>query len=155
VPTKPTALRKVRFSLIPTGAHLLLDGREVSWFGRTFELEPGPHPVRITLPPGTSCCKPRGATATIEPAHPDRPDEVQVIVLKAEPRPATVTLVGAPPEGRFVCLGINLSGGADVPVRVTLPQPTWTGQCQLSPKGGSPTVTLRAGEHNRIAWQGP
>lgn len=154
LPTDPRKAR-VRFSLIPKGANLVLDGTDHGTaFGRVFELEVGSHAVGITLPPGSKCCKPRNTTVVIKAPPEDDPDKVQLKIVMAEPKPCTVTLVGAPAGGRFSCPTIGLGGAAGAPQTVTLPSPLWTGSCSFSPSGRKASVVLRAGEGNAIPWPG-
>jgi serine/threonine-protein kinase len=150
------APRKVRFSIIPKGAKLTLDGQEVAWFSNVFSLAPGQHSVRVQVP-GSKCCKPYTGSYGVTPAPKDKPDEVQPIVIKLETLPATVSLTGAPPNGQYSCPSLGLSGFAGGSKQIALSDVVWVGRCEFkSPAAGSQlktaTITLKAGESNTIVW---
>jgi serine/threonine-protein kinase len=147
--------RKVRFSLVPNGAKLTLDGTPRDWFGQTFTLPVGPHAVSASVPE-LKCCKRYDGSALVKPAPEAEPDSVQVIVIKLETHPATVSLAGAPDKASVTCgeLGLTLLAGASKPCK--LPDAQWEGSCFFQDadgkERGSRKVTLRAGEPNSIAW---
>jgi serine/threonine-protein kinase len=146
--------RKVRFSIIPKGATLTLDGQDVAWFSSVFSLAPGPHSVRVAVPK-SKCCKPYSGTQNIQPAPSNKPDEIQAIVIKLETLPATVSLAGAPPNGQYTCPSIGLSGFAGGSKQITLSDVVWAGTCEFrapSANVKTSTVTLKAGEPNTIEW---
>ncbi|MCK6591832.1 MAG: hypothetical protein L6Q76_30135, partial [Polyangiaceae bacterium] len=146
--------RKVRFSIIPKGAKLTLDGQDVAWFSTVFSLAPGPHQVRVTVPK-SKCCKPYSGTQTILPAPVGKPDEVQAIVIRLETLPATVSLAGAPPNGQYTCPSLGLSGFSGGSKQITLSDVVWVGTCEFRAPSASvknATVTLKAGEPNTIEW---
>ena len=152
------APREVRFSIIPSGAKLVLDGNETPWFGQIFTLAPGPHSVQISVP-NSKCCKPLASSVTVMQAAASAPKEPQRIVLKLEILPATVTLSGGPSGAQYSCPSIGLSGFVGGSKAVTLPDVTWSGRCDFNPlsAGAQPRggmVTLRAGEVNTIVWPG-
>ena len=156
----PTGLdgapREVRFSLVPSGAKLVLDGTPTPWLGQAFSLAPGPHSVQVSVP-GSKCCKPLASSVTVVPAPASAPKEPQRIVLKLEILPATVILSGGPPGAQYSCPAIGLSGFSGGSKTVTLPDVTWNGPCDFTPlaAGAQPrsrSVSLRAGEANTIAW---
>ncbi len=155
-PSSPAAPRKVRFTLVPHGAKLTLDGQNAAWFGNTFSLSLGNHAVRVVVP-DSKCCKPHDGTFTVLPPPAGRPDEVQAVVIKLEALPANVTLVGAPPNAQYTCPGLGLIGFAGTTKQVAMPEAVWMGSCEFklpSPtdKGRKATVTLKAGENNSISW---
>ncbi|UQA58144.1 serine/threonine-protein kinase [Polyangium aurulentum] len=147
--------RKVVFEIIPKGASLVLDGREVNWFANTFSLAPGPHSVEISVPT-SKCCEPKSLTAQIAPS--DDPNEVQRFVWKLEPRPATVALSGAPANAQLACSEIGLAiGPGSIKGSAKLPDVQWSGRCDFTPPSAEEaprraTVTLRAGEVNQVPW---
>jgi serine/threonine-protein kinase len=146
--------RKVRFSIIPKGATLTLDGQDVAWFSSVFSLVPGPHSIRVAVPK-SKCCKPYSGSQTILPAPAGKPDEVQAIVIKLETLPATVSLAGAPPNGQYTCPSLGLSGFSGGSKQITLSDVVWAGTCEFrapSANVKSATVTLKAGEPNTIEW---
>jgi serine/threonine-protein kinase len=146
--------RKVRFSIIPKGATLTLDGQDVAWFSSVFSLAPGPHSIRVAVPK-SKCCKPYSGSQTILPAPAGKPDEVQAIVIKLETLPATVSLAGAPPNGQYTCPSLGLSGFSGGSKQITLSDVVWVGTCEFrapSANVKSATVTLKAGEPNTIEW---
>jgi serine/threonine-protein kinase len=154
----PAGPRKVRFSLIPNGAKLTLNGQPVNWFGVVFPLQPGPQSVRVHVP-GSRCCEPEVGAKMVLPAPQANPDEVQTIVIKLKILPSSVTLSGAPAGGQYACPGIGLSGFGGASRQVTLPDAVWIGKCEFKPASGggkakTATVTLKAGEPNTIAWPG-
>lgn len=151
-----TAPRKVRFSLIPNGATLVLNGQPVSWFGTIFTLQPGPQSISVSVPK-SKCCEPEVGVRTVLPAPHTDPDDVQTIVIKLKMLPSSVTLVGAPAGAQFTCAAIGLSGFGGAPRSVTLPDAAWSGPCELKAPGPngrsrSVTATIRAGESNTLAW---
>lgn len=156
--TERSGPRDVQFSIIPSGAKLLLDGQDVRWFGRTVSLEPGPHSVQVSVP-NSRCCKAHSGSVTVTPAPAAGGSTgPQVIVLKLELLPATVSLAGAPSNAQYTCAAIGLSGFAGGgPKTVTLPDVTWSGECLFTPPTQDATprsirVMLRAGETNTISW---
>jgi serine/threonine-protein kinase len=150
-----TPPRRVRFSLVPNGAKLIVDGTPRDWFGETFTLPIGPHAVSASVP-GLKCCKRYDGSTMINTAPDDQPDSVQVIVIKLETNPATVSLTGAPDKASVTCgeLGLTLLAGA--PKSCKLPDAQWEGSCFFQDaegkERGTRKVTLRAGEANSIAW---
>jgi serine/threonine-protein kinase len=150
-----TAPRKVVFEIIPKGANLLLDGREVNWFANTFLLAPGPHSVQISVPT-SKCCEPKALTAHVTAS--DDPSDVQRFVWKLAPRAATVALSGAPANAQLSCSEIGLAiGPGSTRGAAKLPDVQWSGRCEFTPPSGEEaprraTVTLRAGEVNQVPW---
>lgn len=152
----PPAPRKVRFTLVPHGAKLTLDGQNAAWFGNTFSLTTGAHSVRIAVP-DSKCCKPYDGTFTVVPAPPSKPDDIQAVVIKLDALPATVTLVGAPPNAQYTCPGLGLIGFAGTARQVPMSDAIWIGSCEFklpSPTSNprKATITLKAGENNSISW---
>jgi len=152
----PQGDRSVRFVLNPPGAKLTVDGREVSWFSSAVALAPGPHTIGAFMA-NSKCCKPiTGSTITVLSPSADNPGATQTIALSLEVLPASVTLSGAPANGQFLCPGILASGFAGNTKMVTLPEPMWSGKCQLTASADRPprlvNVTLKAGELNAIPW---
>jgi len=151
-----TTPRQVVFSIIPTGARLVLDGSDVTWWNRTLSLQPGPHPVEISVP-NSKCCKPYTGTVNVAP-YAEGVTVPQRVVIKLDILPATVTLAGAPPNAQYTCPAIALTGFAGGGAKtVTLPDVIWSGRCEFVPltadaETRSATVTLRAGEPNTIPW---
>ncbi len=146
--------RKVRFSIIPKGATLTLDGQDVAWFSTVLSLPPGPHSIRVAVPK-SKCCKPYTGTQVVQPAQAGKPDEVQAIVIKLETLPATVSLAGAPPNGQYTCPSIGLSGFGGGSKQITLSDVVWVGTCEFRAPSAAvktSTVTLKAGEPNTIEW---
>ncbi|MCC6558239.1 MAG: protein kinase [Polyangiaceae bacterium] len=160
--TTPAAMdrgapRDVRFSIIPGGSKLVLDGSEVPWFGKVFSLAPGPHSVQIT-PPNAKCCTPLSSSVTVVPAPPGV-KEAQRAIFKLEILPATVTMAGGPAGAQYLCAGIGLSGFAGATKTITLSDATWQGRCEFTPAAADAqprvsTVILNAGEPNTIPWPG-
>jgi serine/threonine-protein kinase len=150
-----TTPRKVVFEIIPKGATLLLDGREVNWFANTFSLLPGPHSVEISVP-NSKCCEPKSLTAQVTPS--DDPGDVQRFVWKLSPRPATVVLSGAPASAQLSCAEIGLAiGPGATKSTAKLPDVQWSGRCNFTPPSAEEAprramVTLRAGEVNQVPW---
>jgi serine/threonine-protein kinase len=135
----------------------MLDGQDTGkWFGKTFQLAPGTHSLQITVP-DSKCCKPLADTVEVQPALPNDPAKVQMIVRKLEILPATVKLAGAPANAQYSCPSIGLVGYAGGTVTVKLPDALWTGKCQFTPPAQDAPrirkgVTLRAGEDNTVPW---
>jgi serine/threonine-protein kinase len=149
-----TAPRDVQFSIIPSGARLVLDGQEVRWFGRKFSLAPGQHAVVVSVP-GSKCCKAHTGTVTV--ADLETTPGIQPITIKLDTLPATIALAGAPQGAQYMCPAIGLTGFAGgSPKVVTLPEVVWNGTCDFRPlesgTARSAKVTLRAGETNTITW---
>ncbi|AUX44154.1 serine/threonine protein kinase [Sorangium cellulosum] len=150
-------VRDVIFQLVPSGAKLVLDGVETTWFGanRVMPLKIGAHTVHISVP-NSRCCKPySGVVAVVAP----KPGVTgpQRIVYKLEILPSTVVLSGAPANAQYSCPQIGLIGYAGAPQTVTLNDVFWSGRCQFTPptpdadpRAGN--VTIVAGETNTIAW---
>jgi serine/threonine protein kinase len=152
VPASP-GLRKVRFNVVPKGAKLAVDGQPLSWFLDRPRLAPGPHVVQATV--DSRCCKRLDGTVTVTPPPADRPDEEQIIQIRMEVLPATVTLADAPPNGQLSCPSINLSIFAGSSKQVKLSDPDMGKvQCSfVSDKGthvGS--IQLRPGEVVSVPW---
>jgi serine/threonine-protein kinase len=148
--------RRVRFAIVPGGGRLTLDGREVSWFGATFALSPGPHRVRVEVP-GSKCCRAFAGSIPIAPPPEGKPDATQVVAIRLEIQPARAVLVNAPPGAQFVCPTLGLTGSAGTLQDVQLPEAHWSGSCGFVPQGSlhpthKATVTLDAGELNAIPW---
>jgi hypothetical protein len=151
--------RLVAFTLAPAGARLTLDHVETRWFGAIQELPPGLHTVRVEVPSST-CCRPWEGTIRIDAPPPDRPRDVQRVVLSLEVLPAMVTLVDAPCGAEYACATLGLSGGAGSLKTVKLPDVSWSGLCVLVEADGRgplrrTKVTLQAGAVNAIQWTAP
>jgi serine/threonine-protein kinase len=147
--------RNVKFVLTPPGAKLTVDGQPVNWFSGPVSLSPGGHHVTVFME-GSKCCKPLEQTVLVQPPPANTPDLPQLIALSLEILPASVILIGAPPNGQYSCPSINLSGFTGNTAKVKLSEPVWSGKCQFltSPdKAAQPsTVFLRAGETNMLSW---
>src|SRR5262245_13587038 len=61
-------VRGVRFAIDPPGAQLAIDGRVVSWFGKTLPLAVGSHSI-LAEAAGSRCCKPMSTTISVAPAR--------------------------------------------------------------------------------------
>ncbi|MDX2054413.1 MAG: serine/threonine-protein kinase [Polyangiaceae bacterium] len=138
----------------PQNPTVKVDGQEVEWFGRQFQLTTGPHTFEF-VPPNEICCV--GAvkiTRNIEPSV--DPNSELIVSGKIELRPATLTLQ-AP-------LGVQASCGqlgelvAQESRQLTMDKPVVEGHCTVFPPQGSALapkridVTLRAGERLAIPW---
>ncbi|WP_437668725.1 protein kinase domain-containing protein [Sorangium sp. So ce131] len=150
-------VRDVIFQLVPSGAKLVLDGVETTWFGanRVMPLKIGAHTVHISVPT-SRCCKPYSGVITVVAPKPGV-TAPQRIVHKLEILPSTVVLSGAPPNAQYACPQIGLIGYAGAPQTVTLSDVFWSGRCQFmpptpdaAPRAGN--VTIVAGETNTVTW---
>ena len=152
------SVRKVRFTIVPAGGTLYLDGAEANWLNNSFDLSFGSHPVRVTVP-SSDCCEELATSVTITRPPPDAPDNVEHFTLRVPLRPATVRLSGAPANAQLLCTSINMSVFSGQSAQAKLPEIKWTGTCEFrppqadaTPKKGS--VTLRAGRTNDVPWPG-
>ncbi|WP_156040994.1 serine/threonine-protein kinase [Chondromyces apiculatus] len=155
IPTSDGTRRPVRFSIIPGGARMQLDGNDFRWLGQSPHLlDVGAHRVQVSVP-NSRCCKPYDGSVVVTSSNSDTP---QLFVIKLDLLPATVTLSGAPANAQYTCPGIGLSGFAGTsPKTVILPDESWSGLCQFTPPtpDAAPSaakVILRAGEPNTILW---
>ncbi|WP_437519901.1 serine/threonine-protein kinase [Sorangium sp. So ce726] len=151
------AVRDVVFQIVPSGAKLVLDGAEVSWFGanKVTPLKIGAHTVHISVP-GSRCCRPYAGVISVVAPKPGV-SAPQRIIHKLEILPSTVVLSGAPPSAQVACPQIGLIGYAGTPQAVTLSDVSWSGTClftpatpEAAPRVGN--VTLVAGEPNTVSW---
>jgi len=152
------SLRKVRFTIVPAGGTLYLDGAEANWLNGAFELPFGAHSVRVTVP-ASDCCDELNGSVTITRPPPDSPDNVEHFTLRAPPRPATVRLAGAPANAQLFCPAISMSLISGQAAQAKLPDIKWTGTCEFRPpqadaKPRMLSVTLRAGRSNDVPWPG-
>ena len=150
--------RKVRFTIVPAGGTLFLDGTEANWLNGAFELPFGAHMVRVTVP-ASDCCDELSGSVTITRPPPDAPDNVEHFTLRAPPRPATVRLAGAPANAQLLCPALNMSLFSGQSAQAKLPDIKWTGTCefrapQADAKPKMLSVTLRAGRANDVPWPG-
>ncbi|MBK8258920.1 MAG: hypothetical protein IPK82_40455 [Polyangiaceae bacterium] len=150
--------RKVRFTVIPAGGKLWVDGLERAWLSGPFELPFGSHAVRVTVPEA-DCCDELNGPITVTRPPPDSPEGVEHFTLRVPLRPATIRLVGAPANAQLLCTRLGVSVAAGQSASVKLPDTPWTGTCEFrppqadaTPKKGS--VTLRAGRSNDVPWPG-
>ncbi len=145
--------RRVRFLVSPTGGRLTLDGRPLEWFNRTHVLSVGAHQARVELDP-SPCCKPLSSTIRVTAPPADNPGEELLIPLRMDLHPATVTLTDGPPGGQLSCSSVALSLAPGGRAQVKLKDASESVPCMFTsdkpPR--KKTVTLRAGEQNRIAW---
>ncbi|WP_437594872.1 protein kinase domain-containing protein [Sorangium sp. So ce1000] len=151
------AVRDVVFQIVPSGAKLVLDGVEISWFGanKVTPLKIGTHAVQISVP-NSRCCKPYSGVISVVAPKPGV-SAPQRIVHKLEILPSTVVLSGAPPSAQVACPQIGLIGYAGTPQAVTLSDVFWSGSCLFTPPTPDATprvgnVTLVAGEQNTVPW---
>ncbi|XXX71959.1 protein kinase [Sorangium sp. So ce134] len=151
------AVRDVVFQIVPSGAKLVLDGVEISWFGanKVTPLKVGAHSVHISVP-NSRCCKPYSGVISVVAPKPGV-TAPQRVVHKLEILPSTVVLSGAPPSAQYQCPQIGLIGYAGAPQTVTLSDVFWSGSCiftpptpEAAPRVGN--VTLVAGESNTVSW---
>ncbi|MEZ4293844.1 MAG: serine/threonine-protein kinase [Polyangiaceae bacterium] len=150
--------RKVRFTIIPAGGRVTLDGAERNWLAGAFDLAFGPHSVRVTVP-DADCCEDLTGSITVTHPPPDAPDSVEHFTLRVPLRPAIVRLRGAPANAQLFCARVSVSVVTGQAAHVKLPETPWTGTCEFRPpqadaaaKKGS--VTLRAGRTNEVPWPG-
>ncbi len=153
--TAAARTRDVRFAISPMGAKLVLDGVEKSWLGQTFQLEPGPHTVDLSVP-GSRCCRDKRQSVTVLALPRGATPEPQVVPLSLEILPASITLVDAPRDGQLVCSSLQLSvlAGATKSIPMADADPR-SGTCEFVRGNGerrSGLVTLRAGESNAVVW---
>ncbi|WP_437283468.1 serine/threonine-protein kinase [Sorangium sp. So ce375] len=150
-------VRDVIFQIVPSGAKLVLDGVEVSWFGanKATPLKIGAHTVHISVP-NSRCCRPYSGVISVVAPTPGA-SAPQRVVHKLEILPSTVVLSGAPPSAQVACPQIGLIGYAGTPQAVTLSDVFWSGSClftpatpEAAPRVGN--VTLVAGEPNTVSW---
>ncbi|WP_437963335.1 protein kinase [Sorangium sp. So ce260] len=151
------AVRDVVFQIVPSGAKLVLDGVEISWFGanKVTTLKVGAHSVQISVP-NSRCCKPYSGVISVVAPKPGV-TAPQRIIHKLEILPSTVVLSGAPPSAQVACSQIGLVGYAGAPQTVTLSDVFWSGPCLFTPPtpDAAPlvgNVTLVAGESNTVSW---
>ena len=152
------ATRKVRFTIVPAGGTLRLDGAEANWLNSSFDLPFGAHAVRVTVP-SSDCCEELNSSVTITRPPPDAPDSPEHFTLRVPLRPATVKLAGAPANAQLLCTSINMSLFAGQTAQAKLPDIKWTGVCEFRPPQADATtkklsVTLRAGRSNDVPWPG-
>ncbi|WP_437892813.1 serine/threonine-protein kinase [Sorangium sp. So ce124] len=159
--TAPTedvpVVRDVVFQIVPSGAKLVLDGVEFSWFGanKVTPLKIGTHTVHISVP-SSRCCRPYSGVISVVAPKPGV-SAPQRIIHKLEILPSTVVLSGAPPSAQVACPQIGLIGYAGTPQAVTLNDVSWSGSCLFTPATPEAAarvgnVTLVAGEPNTVSW---
>ncbi|WP_437790220.1 serine/threonine-protein kinase [Sorangium sp. So ce693] len=159
--TAPTedvpVVRDVVFQIVPSGAKLVLDGVEFSWFGanKVTPLKIGTHTVHISVP-SSRCCKPYSGVISVVAPKPGV-SAPQRIIHKLEILPSMVVLSGAPPSAQVACPQIGLIGYAGTPQAVTLNDVSWSGSCLFTPATPDAAarvgnVTLVAGEPNTVSW---
>lgn len=147
------APRKVRVTLVPAGARLLLDGAEASWFGRTFELAPGPHELVGYMPENHACCTRTTVTAIVQEPPRNDPAQVQMFTVALGFNDARASLVGGPVSARVTCDN-GLVFGAGAPGSARMSDLSRTTTCTFSPGERRLPVSLQAGLLVSVPWPG-
>jgi eukaryotic-like serine/threonine-protein kinase len=151
VADRTRASGRVRFSVVPAGARIWVEGIETSWFGRTLLLGVGQHRIRAEVP-GSRCCKPWSGVVRISATS--LADDPQSVVIPLEISPARLVLVDAPQAAELQCAAIGVVAGLGELVTVRLRQPEWSGWCDFR-NGDVVTrslVRVAAGEINAVPW---
>jgi len=119
--------------------------------GQTRVLTVGSHVFDFSpSPDSTGCCDPVSYSWKVEPD--DGSGNPQLFHGSLRFHPATVTLQGAPPDGRLSCLprGVNLLGNGSTTVAMNSPNESL--YCSLIPLGTHTIVVLSAGQEFVVRW---